>query len=576
MPSPGDLGVLSGLNLVTAARVLGKRMSVAAFGDSLIVKGNASGYDMFVYTQAQMYQVIARALGHQSFLAQGAMRSGGSWFPHEFNPGFSGATSATILSTVLPCFLQQPYALPDCCVVLAGTNDPAANMTLAQVKANVLTALANITAMWTALQNAGVQPIAMTIPPKTGGNNAGVFEAYAAELAHAVVKAAQKAGIPCADVYTAMIDIGTGFLQLPYQGLSTNTPGGPDGTHPSPLGFAMMGYVLNQTMQGAFGAYKPPMMPTLIDTSAVNYSRDPGLLGISGTINTLGSFPNTTFGLFGGTGNTYSTVYNASGTEPGIGHTMRQASPGVFGQPVVYEGNSWGFSGTGGASVFNFGQFPYPFTGNLPSIGDRLAFAYRIKQVPLATAGFKVKAYGSQCTATGTVLTVGGKVSGTFAIGDTVFINGQSALTTIASLGTGTGGAGTYNLTATVGTIAAATQCSTSAQTGNCLDSRIVTIDANNNNLFGLTGPLSVPAQNMAQPQIGNETNYVAGEFYMEYTLSVWNTQLSPATGLTGSLSGLTPQWFATTDGGTAAPNTGDSVTIANISLVDLTLQGIA
>jgi hypothetical protein len=54
--------------------------------------------------------------------------------------------------------------------------------------------------------------------------------------------------------------------------------------------------------------------------------------------------------------------------------------------------------------------------------------------------------FSNGSTISGTVLTVGGSVSGTFAVGMTLTGNGILAGTTISSLGTGTGGAGTYNI----------------------------------------------------------------------------------------------------------------------------------
>jgi hypothetical protein len=52
------------------------------------------------------------------------------------------------------------------------------------------------------------------------------------------------------------------------------------------------------------------------------------------------------------------------------------------------------------------------------------------------------------CSISGTVLTVPAGLSGTFMVGQTISGTGVTAGTTITSLGTGTGGAGTYNLSA--------------------------------------------------------------------------------------------------------------------------------
>lgn len=56
------------------------------------------------------------------------------------------------------------------------------------------------------------------------------------------------------------------------------------------------------------------------------------------------------------------------------------------------------------------------------------------------------EATSSASTIAGTVLTVGGTLTGTFAVGQTLAGSGVTANSVITSLGTGTGGAGTYNL----------------------------------------------------------------------------------------------------------------------------------
>lgn len=53
---------------------------------------------------------------------------------------------------------------------------------------------------------------------------------------------------------------------------------------------------------------------------------------------------------------------------------------------------------------------------------------------------------GTACSISGNTLTVGGTVTGTWAVGDRVFGSGVDFNTVITALGTGTGGAGTYTL----------------------------------------------------------------------------------------------------------------------------------
>lgn len=78
--------------------------------------------------------------------------------------------------------------------------------------------------------------------------------------------------------------------------------------------------------------------------------------------------------------------------------------------------------------------------------------------------GFDESIAGAVVTAsiTGTVMTVTAVVSGTLAVGQTLTGSGVTTDTTIISLGTGTGGTGTYNVsvsqTVASGTISAATR----------------------------------------------------------------------------------------------------------------------
>lgn len=70
-------------------------------------------------------------------------------------------------------------------------------------------------------------------------------------------------------------------------------------------------------------------------------------------------------------------------------------------------------------------------------------------------------ATGSASSIAGTVLTVGGTVTGAFKVGAVLTGAGVTANTTITSLGTGTGGAGTYNVAPTQ-TVASTTITATS------------------------------------------------------------------------------------------------------------------
>jgi len=89
------------------------------------------------------------------------------------------------------------------------------------------------------------------------------------------------------------------------------------------------------------------------------------------------------------------------------------------------------------------------YTWSASSVNLTGATSYSNAAAIIATALFATdptEASGSACTIAGTVLTVGGTLTGTFAVGQTITGSSVTANSVIISLGSGTGGAGTYNL----------------------------------------------------------------------------------------------------------------------------------
>ena len=78
--------------------------------------------------------------------------------------------------------------------------------------------------------------------------------------------------------------------------------------------------------------------------------------------------------------------------------------------------------------------------------GTQTVFGY-IQDLRI-TKGYARSATGSSSSISGTTLTVGGTVTGTFAVGMVLSGTGVTAGTTITAIGTGTGGAGTYTVSA--------------------------------------------------------------------------------------------------------------------------------
>ena len=94
---------------------------------------------------------------------------------------------------------------------------------------------------------------------------------------------------------------------------------------------------------------------------------------------------------------------------------------------TIPSSNYFSVGGTGG---------PYPDTSNAYMQDLRI------------TKGYARSASSTASSISGTTLTVGGTVTGTFAVGMVLSGTGVTAGTTITALGTGTGGAGTYTVSA--------------------------------------------------------------------------------------------------------------------------------
>lgn len=159
------------------------------------------------------------------------------------------------------------------------------------------------------------------------------------------------------------------------------------------------------------------------------------------------------------------------------------------------------------------------------------------------SAGSYVTFYNASATGTisGTVLTITGTVSGTFAVGQTVHGTNVTAGTTISSFGSGSGGAGTYNLNNS-STVATPTAITTSVAVGGL-------------NIVGEYEVVSVPTANtmrIASPIVATSTATGGGTVLATYQLNAG-----------GSIATLGVGWGATPwgSGGWGSP-AGLAVTI--------------
>lgn len=432
-----------------------KPLSVTALGDSITGLNNpVMDYGNTPNPAAYWYALKNKAFGPGSWLARGAMRSGTSWFPHEFVLGYSGGTAATILQNTLPIFLGQPYARPDLCEVMIGTNDVTAGTTIPVV-------IANLNQIYAQLIAAGITPMAATIVP--GGAGQAIEQ-----LNLAILRNAKAIGIPCVDYYSALVNYATGNFIAAYTA---------DNIHPNSTGSAVMGYVLNLAIQGSFGSGLVSPV-SLFDLSGVpSQNRHPCFDSLAaGSINTVGSYPTG----WPAPNAAITTMFNSAGTEPGSTHTMRAVNPGVAGGTPNYLGNSWSIAGNNTNNYNSAG--PALATVNL---GDRLALYFRVKWLPLAVSPTN--------------------------FGDFIVGLHDSGGTMIAGIAGGV--------------------------------------------TFGIGNQINAP--------IGNETNYVAGDFYQEYTV------LPASVGTTINLYVYCGAY------GQSFMNTNDSLTIANLQVVNLTQAGL-
>ena len=159
------------------------------------------------------------------------------------------------------------------------------------------------------------------------------------------------------------------------------------------------------------------------------------------------------------------------------------ASTGNWSTNTYFNGSTWSANGTGGSLYQQYLQthyftrhdgagsfatqaeidpngFVYSYAnGNFPGLMMPYQYYRRNSTSVGLNAATTPQAVFNGATSTsssiaGTVLTVGGTVAGTFAVGQVIYGAGVTAGTYITSLGTGTGGAGTYNLSASM-TVAA-------------------------------------------------------------------------------------------------------------------------
>ena len=318
----------------------------------------------------------------------------------------------------------------------------------------------------------------------------------------------------------------------------------------------------------------------------------------------------------------------ASGSISGSTLTLSGAITGTFaiGQTIsgtsIFSGTTiTGYgSGTGGAGTYTVDP-AYPIitagtstlstiSGTTLTIGGTLTGNFAVGQnvsgnyIPAGTLitalgsgsggpgtytispGFTTISAGTSSTSSisGTILTIGGAVTGTFAVGQAVSGSGVTAGTVIVALGTGTGGAGTYtvNTSQTVSTTAintAALPITTATSTSSTITGTQMIVGGTINGAYsigqtisgtGVTAGTVITAYNSATStasSIAGTTltigGTVSGTFAIGQTIS--GTGVTSGTTITATLTGT---------GGAGTYTVSSSQTVASTAIGSATTGG--
>jgi hypothetical protein len=164
---------------------------------------------------------------------------------------------------------------------------------------------------------------------------------------------------------------------------------------------------------------------------------------IAGTVLTVGGNITGSFQVgqtITGTGVTSGTQITSFGTGTGGAGTYNLSASSTVSSPVTITGKL----------IYVVRGIECDVTGNGDDIGGVRS---GMDMSSFNSSNVYRGANATSCTISGSVLTVGGTVTGTFKVGQTIIGEGVPPNTTIQSFGTGTGGTGTYNLSTSTGAI---------------------------------------------------------------------------------------------------------------------------
>ena len=156
---------------------------------------------------------------------------------------YAGYTTTAIINDNKVADITSLSPAPQCCVVLLGTNDAIAAVSIATFKANVV-------AIFDSLRSVGITPVVCTLPPLTGSRNS-----LARQYNEFLRRYALLNRLPLVDHYKALVDPATGNMLAAYDS--------GDGIHYTAAGGKAMG----QATADSLVPLLPPLAPPLADAN---------------------------------------------------------------------------------------------------------------------------------------------------------------------------------------------------------------------------------------------------------------------------------------------------------------------
>lgn len=541
-------------------------LTVSAIGDSFVARFNSvdlspgAGAAPTTTTINNSYTSKKGAHTMRSPLLHGALRSKYAWSMFEYVAGSAGASSTVIcdptnslsclnalygFKTYLKNTFNSDYGKPDMCLVCAGTNDWSSNIPMS-------TTLSNLETCYQSLLSNGIVPIAWTLTPNQ------LAPTYIQRLNQGIIRLALKYNIPVCDAYSAVADAATGMWASSSYQAATND------LHLSAVGAGLVGYALNQ----AISSYTRQSNRVVSDIS--NF----------GTIGYI-TKTNGGSGYASGTTTQYYNVALTGGSGSGATATFDILLGVVVRVDLNTSGSGYVVGDTLGVSNANLGgtgsgfscTVSAPFVNRDPNFTSYAGTIDVAASYPNAWDTPATTSMSTICSTTGSAEIGTGKTP--YSPFNSAILPGVSARNYCGNAwqlkgnGTNKYGGGSYTNGASAGDrilVRFRVKWLPDLTAGTKGDFRLIIHD-NTNPIAGINS--SQNSGNTDTCPIGGETDYPAGDFYQVFT---WR---GDSDGTVSTKFEIFPRLdFINVSNG--APNSGDSLTIANFTFLNLTQMGYA